>query len=69
MAETGLKKYDKMPSRVKLIDVDAWRYAYFFHKKGLEQAKMQLENARNIFKKIPKSKLKRDKYWEGLFKW
>ena len=44
MVNTGIEKYDKLPSRIGLKDVDALRYAYV-------KAKERLDNAKNILDK------------------
>ncbi len=42
MANCGIKKYDDLPSRVGLIDVDALRYELYTNlKKEVENAKQK----------------------------
>ena len=55
MVQTGIKKYDKLPSRVGLTDVDALRYYYVINKKKYIKIKIELDN---IIKKSLNKKIK-----------
>ena len=51
MARCGIKKYDELPSRMGLKDIDAMRAALSKHLAVVEQLKRKLDEAVKINKK------------------
>ena len=51
MAQCGIKKYDLLPGRVGLIDVDAARSALSIHNSVTDHIKKRLDKAVELNKK------------------
>lgn len=51
MVETGIKKYDSLPGRVGLSDIDYMRYLFQLYKQQMENVQYQLDEIANNLQK------------------